>query len=256
MDNSQATPLDQMAAQQTAPPKRQILLEGFALLAVFFVPRLFTALFGRPLAPGSNTQDWSYQLYTQIHPVAGIALIIYLLWSGGERLSDFGIRKLRPSDLLWGALLMGAIYLLLFYPLYLDGVSLSPYLYPEAQSYSRIITAIALAIPTAVFQAIFYRAYLIKRCKQIGYSGYWGVLLGTILLLLVPATMGWYNAPEAWVPLLLGFAALSLYGLAFLKLRSIWPLVIASVGLYAIFTWKMLQVVPSMMHYRMLSGAP
>jgi membrane protease YdiL (CAAX protease family) len=216
-----------------APAGRKLLTEevlvvlSLSLLAsaVFAVIDLLSAPVRRTVTVRvfANVQ-LATQLASIVFSLAPVALVLYLIRRGRERLESFGLGvTTMVQDIGWGALL----------GLGVAGVGLGLYVAAIALNINRFVVPVPPlghwwtvpvlllgAMQNALLEEVVVVGYLIRRLEQIGLAGAAALLASAIL-------RGTYHLYQGWG----GFAGNVLLGLAFgfvfLRWRRTWPLVAA-----------------------------
>lgn len=201
--------------------KKQLLFETLAILSVFYLPFLLGGS-GRYLDASLALTEIYYFLYC----CAKIGLILYLVWSGGERFSKFGLVKPRPSDLFWAIpLLLLACGLQVYLTLFLETHHFYMGWSGDNGVYADMLIHTPGALVSALSTCLFWSGYLITRFEQIGTK--------TVLAVLLPALLAGaqHLSLSEWVSNAAIFVVTIIFGIYFVKYRRIWPLVFAQAGL-------------------------
>jgi membrane protease YdiL (CAAX protease family) len=205
------------AVEGPALPRRAVWAELAAVLAVGVIPNLTAALAGTDLPQaGENFRLAALSLISLSLCTAFVTL--YLIGRSGEPWARFGLA--RPQ---WRDLPLGLVMLFAGQAIYLfrcglvpAGVTAASVSAPEP---GRVVLLVLMHAANALAEEVVTRAYLVTRLAQL--SGSRGVAVVT-----AAAAFASYHVYQGLAGATLAFAMGLVYGVGFLVLRRVWPLVI------------------------------
>ncbi len=216
------------------PADRRLLVEEVVVVlslsllasAVFAIIDLLSApLAGISVALYANV-NLANQLASIVFGLAPVALVVHLARRSGEGLRPFGLGTEALSvDAGWGVLL-GMGVSAVGTSVYLAAVALKINRFvvpvPPLHHWWTIPVLVLGAVQAGLLEEVIVAGYLIRRLRQIGWSGVAAVAASAIL-------RGSYHLYQGWGGfvgnLILGVA----FGSIFLRWRRTWPLVVAHV---------------------------
>ncbi len=213
---------------------RDLAIETTVVLAVCFVPSLFSSLASVYLLPVRRSSSGLYlyqSLYDIVHDSAQLVLLLYLIFRSGELLSNFGIKRFRILPDFFGGIgiyLLARLctYLLWIVVAFLEQHSLmhlsryryNPFSPPSGDgAYEILVLRCALIGMT---EEMIFRAYLIHRFEKLFESTGLALLFSTVLFGAVHIYQGIHGFLSAIV---MGF----IIGSLFCLFRRLWPLTLA-----------------------------
>ena len=167
--------------------------------------------------------------------LAVVAIVLGIIYRGGEPWSKFGLSKLHPLNDLAGGLVLFAVawkmtyigtdILVTLWQDYLDPASAyrlihrQPSEFPDTGGLGVVVAAVA-AVTIGLFEEFVTRAYLIVRLERLLHSTWLAVLVTTCCF----AVLHWQQGIVGmWQTFLIG----AIFGAVFVYFRRIWPLVLA-----------------------------
>jgi uncharacterized protein len=168
--------------------------------------------------------DLARQVTSIVFALAPVALVVHLIRRGGERFEDFGMdRDHLAADAGWGAVAAAGIGLAGL-GLYLGALALdinrSVIPVPPLGHWWTVPILILGSAKSALLEEVIVVGYLIRRLGQLG----WGALAVVATSALL---RGGYHLYQGWGGFLGNVLLGAIFGLAFLRWRRIWPLVVA-----------------------------
>ncbi len=225
------------------PPVREPDRPAWSLwIELFIVVILLQGYFGWPelvrmLAPSivGHTTLATEIITSSIHQLIVLAVVMAIIYRGGEPWSKFGLCRPRPLvDLACGLALLivtGAVC-----SVGIDALQnlLSDYLHPSdvyrllkrdfelfPVERGRDVAFVALAsVLIGVFEELVMRGYLIVRLERLLHATWLAVLVAAVCFAVLHWRLGILGV---WNALLVGV----LFGMVFVYFRRIWPLVVA-----------------------------
>jgi membrane protease YdiL (CAAX protease family) len=208
------------------------LRRTFELLVVFLLTLIPASLSG---FVGSDAQGLSFKVHCALfifRSAQWTALLLYLMWRSGEPWSVFGIQRPTIGDSIKAIAILFAIIVL--------GVALalaiSPFR-PELHEEKRVpleylnwlpfpktsidwLLLLLTCLCIGFSEELLVRCFLLVRLEQLFKSAWAGIVLSSVLFGLGHSYKSFLGA--------LGTGLLSvLYGIAFVRWRRLWPLVLA-----------------------------
>jgi len=206
---------------------RIIGLETLAVSALL-LPRIlapFVPAYGRP----AHYSIGSEIISTAQFFVLGV-VVLFIIWSSGDPLADFGIRKEPwPKTVIASFLLLAVLLILCAFRVYSYGLP-TPGMgtQPAPSPLALLVSAINCLVASAATQLIAF-SYLITRLRELTGSIYWAVAISTAVFLLSFTT---FTAHHFFLELVTNCAQGLCLAAAFVVTRSIWPLIV-SFALYS-----------------------
>jgi membrane protease YdiL (CAAX protease family) len=226
----------------TSEGRRIVWLELAAVLMLFDVPAMWTGLQGLLTGHYAASSD----LATRAVLVASrVCPLLFIIFASGDGLRHFGIRRPKLDDLYWSLPLLAALFAIAeaaSWPLSAFGMP-----YPDSERTHLAFrvhqmrtdpwTLLALLALSASQEELFSRGYLVTRLRELLGSPWTAVTVGA-----VPFALG--HLYEGAAGVLGAYCSGLVLGWAFLKLRSVWPLILAHAIfdwlLYAMYSWHFL----------------
>jgi membrane protease YdiL (CAAX protease family) len=203
--------------------RRQILWLEFAALVAW--DPLSSTVYGL-LSPRPAIRHFSpsYDIVSIFSRFGAVAILCFLLCNSGDELSLFGFRRFQVvRDIAAALALAGAMYVCFDLPRHFaHGGTFA--IHPNSWLFGVGIPAILLAVLAtmlgAAYEEILFRGTFIPRLEELTGNVWLGVLISALLFSLVHVYQGLFGVFVA-------FAMGLLFGVGFVRLRSLWPLVIA-----------------------------
>jgi membrane protease YdiL (CAAX protease family) len=163
---------------------------------------------------------------SSVYPIARIAVILYILWRGGD-LEILGSPKpawLADISIAVGAIVVGSLIANLMLWMAALGGSPRPH-YASSAAWSHSAPAAVVAgsmfnLLIAIASEVFYRGYLIRRLQTLFRSTFFAVAASCVLYSVVYLQ---YGVVGGIVPSVLGL----ILALVFLKTNRLWPVIFA-----------------------------
>ncbi len=201
--------------------KRAIALEvTFAVLAFWFPSFLASAdsylSSPAPVSYAGHALGPAYLISIRLGATVGVLLIA---WKAGKGLARYGITKLRSTDIVWSLAVLaglgvasgltdGSIKVLSRYP----GGHLN-FTLGRGMSAAGIPFFLVAAV---LYEEVFFRSYLCTKLTDLRWPKVWTITLTSFLFAMPHLYQGWAVLPADFV-----FGVV--LGLAFLRLKTIWP---------------------------------
>jgi membrane protease YdiL (CAAX protease family) len=215
---------------EDSPPKsREIPRRTFLMLEVLALSATHLSTIVDPLLgiPVGNVARYSYlnpyAFANALGEIPRAGIYLFVMFASGDPMGDFGLRKIRwKGDLI--ALLLAVAGSAAVYGaggLFLDPTRRSshlPILYDQRVAPVWMLAILCLLI--GFYEEVANRGYLIPRLEEIFGSTWLAVVLQALFFGLVHTYEGFSGVANAT---LIGVV----YGLVFVKWRSVWPLVLA-----------------------------
>ncbi len=213
-------------------PDSAIWGEVCAVLAIGVVPYILYAGISLRLPPSIPLPYWLDAIQATVMSGCTIFVTLYLIHRSGESWGRFGMP--RPS--LWDVLLGVGLFLAhaacgFCYDFVTWGIgATSDYQYPRLEKSADYALMVPQYVVSAFSEELVTRAYLVTRFEHLLRSRGAAVLLSAALF-------GTYHGYQGVAGLAFWMAVGLVYGVIFLLLRRVWPLVIAH-ALYNIW-WEL-----------------
>jgi membrane protease YdiL (CAAX protease family) len=217
-------------------PRREIWFELSVVLLICVLRDLYTAIFYSGSSTGHDPNTLIHgQGYYIVRSLGIIALIFYMIRKSGDPLSRFGIDRPKPLDLLVGigiSIVVTIAYYSTWYTVYylaqMGGYGgdhatshhISSGIASGADGVVEYLFAAVGGLCNGAAEELVCRAYLITRLKDLFGSTASAVILSSFFFASYHIYQGSWSMINIFI---IGL----IYGLMFVSLRRVWPIVLA-----------------------------
>ncbi|MCK6461913.1 MAG: CPBP family intramembrane metalloprotease [Planctomycetes bacterium] len=198
-----------------------LLLEIGVVLCLAWLPHLVNAHFADPAA---DRAFFGGMVLLAVVSVQIAVPLLYIMHRSGEPWSKFGVVRPRPVDLVGGAVLLGALYVLdpVFWVFIGTFGTWDPprTSFPDPSSVADFVILLPAILVAAFAEELAMRAYMIPRLRELGLNWVSALLISSAFFASYHLYQG--AASTAYI-FLLGLV----YGAVFLLSPRLWPLTVA-----------------------------
>lgn len=206
-----------LSSQTSSTTRRAMWAELTAVLAVGVIPNLSNAITSLstsfPALP-----PWADAFQLIVASCCSIFVTLYLIHQSGESWQRFGLVRFSVWDILLGFILLLVAQIIFTRSVFFT-LAGAPTLDRAPRPAVENLMMVVKYIFSGTAEEIVTRAYLITRLTELLRSRGWAVLVAGLLFGSYHLYQGWH---DCMLVCIFGIA----YGIAFLLIRRIWPLVI------------------------------